>query len=254
MVGWLRRKKARDEQPAPKPEPEERLVSIHFTEAAHRKLLELLEARGASERGALRIMVKNPGLGRPDYGMALEEQGEPRPDDTLILVDGLRVLIDERSIPEVNEALVDFVDDPLRPGFTVEAPSQYAPPTPPPLAPPPDLELDLSDPLAAAVQHVIDHQVNPAIAAHGGQVTLVAVRDATAYVQLSGGCQGCAMAAVTLKQGVEQLIRHLVPQIREVVDVTDHSSGSNPYFTAAKSGAQSPLAEAAGPYYQASKG
>jgi Fe/S biogenesis protein NfuA len=72
------------------------------------------------------------------------------------------------------------------------------------------------------------------------------VQDDTVYVELGGGCQGCAMASVTLKQGVEQLIRQAVPSIRQVIDTTDHAGGSNPYFTAAKGGASSP--------FQSSKG
>src|SRR5205807_833905 len=120
------------------------------------------------------------------------------------------------------------LDDPLRPGFKVEQPS----PEPLPMAPhahdhghagtdtPLDLpELDLSDPTAATVQMLIDELVNPNIAAHGGMASLAAVKDDVVYVRLGGGCQGCAMASVTLKQGVEQIIRQALPQIREVVDV-----------------------------------
>ena len=81
---------------------------------------------------------------------------------------------------------------------------------------------------------VLDQQVNPTIGAHGGRAELVAVEQGTAYLRLGGGCQGCAMATVTLSQGIETAIIQAVPEITSVVDVTDHQSGTNPYFEAAK--------------------
>jgi Fe/S biogenesis protein NfuA len=84
------------------------------------------------------------------------------------------------------------------------------------------------------VAQVIEAQVNPSIASHGGQAELVAVEDGTAYLRLSGGCQGCGMAGVTLTQGIEVAIRESVPEITTVTDVTDHASGANPYYEPAK--------------------
>ena len=81
---------------------------------------------------------------------------------------------------------------------------------------------------------VLEEQINPAIASHGGYAKLVAVESSIAYLRLGGGCQGCGMAAVTLSQGVEAEILDAVPEISEVVDVTDHASGTNPYYEAAK--------------------
>ena len=82
-----------------------------------------------------------------------------------------------------------------------------------------------------AVQHVLDAQANPAIAAHGGHVAVTEVRDGVVKLRMSGGCQGCAASAATLRHGVEQMIRAAVPEVREIVDVTDHSAGTNPYYT-----------------------
>jgi Fe/S biogenesis protein NfuA len=81
---------------------------------------------------------------------------------------------------------------------------------------------------------VLDRQINPSIAAHGGHAELVGVEEGTAYLRLSGGCQGCSMATVTLSQGIEVAIKELVPEITRVLDVPDHASGTNPYFEAAK--------------------
>jgi Fe/S biogenesis protein NfuA len=81
---------------------------------------------------------------------------------------------------------------------------------------------------------VIDDQINPAIAMHGGSAELVAVEEGTAYVRLGGGCVGCGMATVTLSQGIEVAITEAVPEVTNVIDVTDHASGTNPYYEPAK--------------------
>jgi len=93
---------------------------------------------------------------------------------------------------------------------------------------------DLEGPFADRVAQVLEHQVNPAIAGHGGAARLVSVDDTVAYLELMGGCQGCGMAAVTLKQGIERILHDTIPELTGVVDVTDHASGENPYYEAAK--------------------
>jgi len=88
--------------------------------------------------------------------------------------------------------------------------------------------------LRAKVQDLLDSQINPAIAAHGGFVELLDVREGIVYVQMLGGCQGCGAANVTLKQGIEGILRNELPEIVEVLDTTDHASGQNPYYAPAK--------------------
>ena len=84
--------------------------------------------------------------------------------------------------------------------------------------------------MAERIQGVFAAEINPSLAAHGGMIELLDVVDDKAYVKMSGGCQGCSSAAATLKQGVETRIKELIPEISELVDTTDHASGSNPYF------------------------
>lgn len=84
------------------------------------------------------------------------------------------------------------------------------------------------------VQNLFDSEVNPAVAAHGGSFTLIDVMDNNVYVQLGGGCQGCGMANVTLKQGVEQRLREVLPEMAALIDTTDHASGNNPYYQPGK--------------------
>lgn len=84
--------------------------------------------------------------------------------------------------------------------------------------------------LAARIQELLDLQINPAIANHGGFVELIDVKANSVYLRMSGGCQGCGMASVTLRQGIERLIRQHIPEVGEILDVTDHAAGRNPYY------------------------
>jgi Fe/S biogenesis protein NfuA len=104
-------------------------------------------------------------------------------------------------------------------------------PAPPPMSAPAG---DLSGPLVDQVQQVITEQVNPAIAAHGGGAELVSVDGTIAYLRLYGGCQGCGLAEVTLKQGIERILLESIPELTHVVDVTDHASGDDPYYQSEK--------------------
>jgi Fe-S cluster biogenesis protein NfuA len=88
-----------------------------------------------------------------------------------------------------------------------------------------------SEGIEDVVTELLDQRVNPVLNTHGGYVRLVKVEDRDVYVEMGGGCQGCAASQATLKYGVENAIREVAPQVRQVVDVTDHSSGTNPYYT-----------------------
>jgi Fe/S biogenesis protein NfuA len=92
----------------------------------------------------------------------------------------------------------------------------------------------MSEDLKTRVQELIESMINPAVAGHGGFVELVDVQDNRVYLQMGGGCQGCGAADVTLKQGIERLIKEEIPEVAEVLDATDHSAGSNPYYTPGK--------------------
>lgn len=89
------------------------------------------------------------------------------------------------------------------------------------------------------IQKTIEDMINPAVASHGGRVDLVDFVNQDAYIRLSGGCQGCASSSATLRNGIERLLREEYPDIRNIVDVTDHASGENPYYS--KSAGESPV-------------
>lgn len=94
--------------------------------------------------------------------------------------------------------------------------------------------LPSEDKIREKIQQLFDQEINPAVAQHGGHVELVDVKGNKVFLQLGGGCQGCGMADVTLKQGIEKAIREVAPQVGEILDTTDHAGGRNPYYTPEK--------------------
>jgi Fe/S biogenesis protein NfuA len=165
----------------------------------------------------------------------------------------LLIVAPAEGVPKLRGATIDWREDPPRSGFVVVNPNKPRPPLTLPVLPmsmpsgpgggpaprPPAsaasaLSGDLDSELARRVVAVLERDVNPSIAAHGGHAELVGIDGATAYLRLGGGCQGCGMATVTLSQGIEVAITEAVPEIDAIVDVTDHASGSNPYFEPAK--------------------
>jgi Fe/S biogenesis protein NfuA len=95
-------------------------------------------------------------------------------------------------------------------------------------------ESTMDEEIREKVQNLIENAINPAIAGHGGFVDLLDVNDKVVYLSMGGGCQGCGMADVTLRHGIEALLRDEIPEIAEVVDATDHTAGDNPFYAPAK--------------------
>ena len=136
----------------------------------------------------------------------------------------LAVIFPEDDIPKLEGASLDLTDE----GLAMNNPNS---PSSPPMSAPGG---DLTGPLVDQVQQVLNEQVNPAIAAHGGGAELVSVDGTIAYLRLFGGCQGCGLAQVTLKQGIERTLLEAIPALTQVVDVTDHASGEDPYYESQK--------------------
>jgi Fe/S biogenesis protein NfuA len=210
------------------------LVSV--TDAAREKVLEILDDQNLRGRAAIRIGIQGRGPGGFNYGMALEEDGQPEAGDVVQDEGDFKLLIEAASVEHIRGATVDFVGQLMGGGFKIDNPNPV-----------------WSDPVAQSVQELLDSQINPSVASHGGHVELIDVKDNNVYVRLGGGCQGCGMVDVTLRQGIEALIRQEIPQIERVIDTTDHAGGSNPYFQPAKGGGD-PAGGAPDPYYQPSKG
>ena len=192
---------------------------ISLTEIAKKKFHEIVEAEGRTGHG-LRVIVRNGGTVQPEFALNFVEPGVEDEDDVVVDADGVKIYMDSTSAKHLDGATVDFVDDLSQSGFKVDAPNAGIPRP--------------AGPVADALQKVLEEKINPSVESHGGFISLVAVEEDTAYLRFGGGCQGCGMVNVTLKQGVERVIFEDVPQITKVLDVTDHASGTNPYYQPAK--------------------
>jgi Fe/S biogenesis protein NfuA len=204
---------------------------LAITEKAQQKVLGFREGVPDSERQAMWVEVTGVQNGEWTYNISLKPLDGAGPEDSLQYSDDLGIVVPEADIDKLQGATVDWSDDLMSGGLLVVNPNKPDPASPAIGGRP---AVDLSGPVPQRVMQVIAEQINPAIAAHGGSAELVAVEEDTAYVRLGGGCVGCGMASVTLGQGIEVAIIEAVPEVRQVVDVTDHASGTNPYFEAAK--------------------
>lgn len=209
------------------------VLVLRTTDAALAKVLELRAGEDSEESLALWVEVSGSSEGAYTYDMYFQAASEARPQDWSGERGGLGLVVPADSIARMRGATLDVSRDLLQGGMVIQNPNQ--PPAPagasPAMARPP---VDLTGGVAQRVLQVLEQQINPSIAAHGGRADLVAVEDDAAYLRLSGGCAGCGMATVTLSQGIEVAIRESVPEITRVIDVTDHAAGTNPYYEAAK--------------------
>ena len=196
---------------------------ISFTDHAT-DVLKTFLAGDPEPSQALRISVSGTKTA-PRFDLTLVERSERADDERSIQASGFEVLIREADVELLDGATVDYVERVNESGFEVR-PAEGRVPDPAGRR----AEGEPTGEIADAVRAVLDAQVNPAIAAHGGMISLVDVEDTDIYVEMSGGCQGCALSRMTLRQGVERMLREAVPELTAVHDVTDHSSGENPYL------------------------
>ena len=185
---------------------------LTITEAAQRKILSVIQAQGQPGDG-LRIAIVGRTSAGFQYDMHLVEEAEVAAGDIMVNTGDFPLIIDRESAPHLQDVVIDYVDNLQHSGFRIGNPNPV-----------------WTDPQALAMQELLDTQINPGVATHGGQVELVGVRDNVVYIRFSGGCQGCGMVGVTLNQGVEEAIWQAFPEIREIVDTTDHAAGTKPYY------------------------
>ena len=215
-------------------EPVDLEMVVSLSEAALDKVLRLRAEEDDPESLGLRLEVSGlTSLGTDyTYDMYFEVLEDLGPDDLVREQAGLPIVVASADVPKLQGAVLDVPSNPIQGGLTLRNPNK-----PNPFVGGSTVgsggDLELHGELAEQVQQLLDERINPAIASHGGIAQLVAVEDGTAYVRLAGGCQGCGMATVTVSQGIETAITAALPEILRVVDVTDHASGTNPYFEAA---------------------
>ena len=198
-----------------------------MSDEAREFIVETRAGEANDDQLALFLEVSGESEGAYTYDMWFEDEKDAGPTDVLQRFGALPVVISAGSVDRLRGATLEIGDA----GLAIRNPNAPAPVmSASSLAVPVS---DLSSPLELAVLAVLDEEVNPQIAMHGGRADLIAVdEDGIAYLRLSGGCQGCGLAQVTLSQGITVAIKEAVPEIISVVDVTSHGEGTNPYFEA----------------------
>ena len=191
---------------------------INITEAAQEYLTELLSKQDV-EGIAVRIFILDAGTPRAETCISFCRPGEEKSDDETESYKGFTAYIEQRSIPFLEDAVVDFQKDSMGGQLTIKAPNSRMP------------KISDDSSLEDRINYVLYNEINPGLASHGGHVSLEEIfEESVAVLRFGGGCQGCGMVDVTLKEGVEKTLLGQIPQLTEVRDVTDHSVKENAYY------------------------
>ncbi len=192
---------------------------IDITPSAQEYLRGLLEKQDTAGCG-VRIFVSRPGTPYAETCLAYCRPGEQKLDDKEFPYDGFSAWIEAASLPFLDDARIDYQADRLGGQLSIKAPNAKMP------------KVDPDSPLAERITYVLQAEINPGLAAHGGEVSLIELTDEPiAVLQFGGGCQGCSAVDMTLKDGVERTLLEQIPELKGVRDVTDHSDRSNAYYS-----------------------
>ncbi len=192
------------------------------------KIIELRKQEPGDKEYALFLQIDGMQGNQYTYDLSFLDVEEARSDDELLKFGDLTVIIAAKDKDKFEGASLNLSED--MNSLEMDNPNTPSPNIIDSSEPLPELTGDLAN----KVKTILEQQINPAIAAHGGVATLVNVEGNDVYLQLGGGCQGCGMAQVTLSQGIEASLKEAIPEIGNVIDATDHSSGQDPYFAGSK--------------------
>lgn len=194
------------------------------TDAARATVFDIRAKEDDGDGLGLRVEVIGASGVDYTYDLSLEPLAEAADDDHLFEKDGLTIIVPAQSVGPLTGATLDLPNTAGQGGLVIRNPNR-----PNPLG---DLgQLELIGDAANKVTILLAERINPALASHGGFAELVGVEGETAYLTMGGGCQGCAMSAATLREGISKAILEAVPEITEVIDTTDHDQGENPYYS-----------------------
>lgn len=194
------------------------MSAINITPAAQNYLADLLEKQNTTGIG-IRVFITQPGTPYAETCIAYCKPGEEKPDDIAIALERFTAWIDGVSEPFLEDALVDYATDRMGGQLTIKAPNAKVP------------MVNEDSPLNERINYYLQTEINPGLASHGGQVTLIDVVDeGVAVLQFGGGCQGCGQADVTLREGIEKTLMERIPELKGVRDITDHSNRDNAYY------------------------
>lgn len=191
---------------------------VNITESAQAYLKELLDKQEADDIG-IRMFVSNPGTSQAETCIAYCRPEETKEGDQEVQFTGFKAYFDGASLPYLEDAKVDYNADQMGGQLTIRAPNSKMP------------QVSDDSPIEDRIKYVLFNDVNPGLAAHGGQVELLEITDDSyAVLKFGGGCQGCSAVDLTLKQGVEKTLMEKIPEIKGVRDVTDHTDTSQAYY------------------------
>lgn len=190
---------------------------ITITESAQAYLAELLSKQ--EDALGVRVFINQPGTPKAETCIAYCREGDIQDGDESRDFGSFKAWFDGRSLPFLEDALVDYAKDRMGGQLTIKAPNAKLP------------RVDENSPLEDRVNYILYNEVNPSLAAHGGEVSLIELtEDNVAILKFGGGCQGCGMVDMTLKGGVEKTLLEQLPQLKGVRDTTDHSDRSQAYY------------------------
>jgi len=191
---------------------------VTITEPAQEYLAELLKKQDCKGIG-IRVFILDPGTPKAETCISFCRPGEEKEEDERKSYPHFDAWVEQRSIPFLEDAFVDYAKDSMGGQLTIKAPNSRLP------------KIRDDSPLEDRINYVLFNEINPSLASHGGVVSLEEiVEDSIAVLKFGGGCQGCGMVDVTLKEGVEKTLIENVPGLTGVRDVTDHSNRENAYF------------------------
>lgn len=193
------------------------MADVEITESAQKYLAELLVKQDCEGMG-IRLFIADPGTPKAETCIAYNKPGEEQDDDIALPLNGFTAYIEKRSLKFLEDAKVDFSADKLGGQLSIRAPNSRLP------------QVADDSPVEDKINYVLYDEVNPGLAAHGGNVTLEEMDGDIAVLQFGGGCQGCGMADVTLKDGVEKTLLERIPELKGVRDITDHSDNSQAFY------------------------
>jgi Fe/S biogenesis protein NfuA len=204
---------------------------VTLTPEAHQVVSGAINAEPEPETLALWLEVRGVQAGSFVYDLFFQSIADAGSDDARHVHDGLHVVVPAGSVERLRGARLEWSEE-GEGGLVLVNPNRPTPAEAAPGVPSEVLSRGIAGVLAQRIVGVLEDDVNPSIAGHGGRADLVALDEdeGTAYLRLSGGCQGCAMSQMTLRQGIETALLQAVPELSRVVDVTDHGSGDNPYY------------------------
>lgn len=194
------------------------MINVTITDPAQEYLLELLSKQDCEGIG-IRMFVADPGTPKAETCIAYCRPGEENEGDHVMELKGFKAYFEERSLPFLEDAKVDYSPDRMGGQLTIRAPNSKMP------------QVSEDSPVEDKINYVLYNEVNPGLAAHGGMVSLMEVtEDGYAVLQFGGGCQGCSAVDMTLKDGVEKSLMEKIPELKGVRDMTDHSDRTQAYY------------------------